>query len=315
MAAVGVSEGVTTTPDGVRIHYLALPPFEYDTQAEFRRSPERYGLRWNVRMPPDGSSPPTRGTVLYLHGWGGDASMVLPWAMALARQGYRGLLPDLRHHGGSDDAPPGFGPKEAQDLLQLLPEWREAGLVEGPLYLFGISYGAATAIFTAAQAGGPDSDAPVAVVAIAPFDNAATAVERFTSRALTARSTPWFMRARYGEADIQRAIDEAGQRLGVELASIDTAAAAGTTDRCLLLIHGELDETVPPGSSARIADAAPNAQLLALPLENHMTVAMRFDWLAQPIGQWFDDVAASGTCPGITLPPDPASQPGAAGEA
>ncbi len=306
LASMGIDEGEAWTAEGVRIHYLTVPAGAFDVDARYRRDAEGYSLRWNLSTVPDGPPPSTRGTIVYLHGWGSDGRMMLPWATALARQGYRGILPDLRHHGRSDEAPPGFGPREARDILQLLPSWRDKGLVEGPVYLFGLSYGAATAIFMAAQAGEAGTGQPAALIAIAPFDNAATAIERFAGEMLAGDALPWFLRRRHGMDDLPDAIAEAGRKLDVDLASVDVSQAAATTSTCMLLVQGGRDRLVPADSTQRIADAAAHAQQVTLPLETHMTSGMRFDWLATPFGDWLQDVADTGGCPAIVLPPDPA---------
>ncbi len=306
LASMGIDEGEAWTAEGVRIHYLVVPAVAFNVDAHFRREVDAYSLRWNLSVAPEDEPPPsTRGTIVYLHGWGSDGSMMLPWATALARQGYRGILPDLRHHGRSDEAPPGFGPREAGDILQLLPGWREEGLVEGPVYLFGLSYGAATAIFMAAQADEAGTGQPTALVAIAPFDNAATAIERFAGEMLDGDALPWFA-PRHVMDELPDAIVEAGRKLDVDLASIDVGQAAEATSTCMLLVHGGRDRLVPADSTQRIADAAPHARQVTLPLENHMTAGLRFDWLATPLGDWLQEVADTGGCPAIDLPPDPA---------
>ncbi|GAB3340729.1 alpha/beta fold hydrolase [Marilutibacter aestuarii] len=306
LASMGIEEGEAWTAEGVRIHYLTVPVRAFDVDARYQRDAEGYLLHWNLSVVQDEPPPSTRGTIVYLHGWGNDGSMMLPWATALARQGYRGILPDLRHHGRSDEAPPGFGPREARDILQLLPGWREQGLVEGPVYLFGLSYGAATAIFMAAQADEAGTGQPTALIAIAPFDNAATAIERFARELLDGDALPWFVRRHHGMDELPDAIAEAGRKLDVDLASIDASQAAAATSTCMLLVEGGRDRLVPAGSARRIADAAPHARQVTLPLETHMTAGLRLDWLAVPFGEWLQEVADTAGCPAIDLPPDPA---------
>ena len=78
--------------------------------------------------------------------------MMMMWSLAMARYGYQGVLPDLRNFGASDRAPVGFGPREAEDIVDLLQELRSQGNLQSPVYLLGVSYGADVAINAAAMA-------------------------------------------------------------------------------------------------------------------------------------------------------------------
>src|SRR3546814_1030074 len=88
---------------------------------------------------------PPEGSVVFLHGWGLDASSMLPWALALSELGYRGIMVDLRNHGRSSRAPAGFGARESRDIAALVEQLQVDGRLPPPVYLFGVSYGAATA--------------------------------------------------------------------------------------------------------------------------------------------------------------------------
>ena len=70
-------------------------PFERGTLALWRRVPLGDG---NGFLPP----PASRGTVLLVHGWAGDAMQLRPLADALAADGFEPLLLDFPAHGRSD---------------------------------------------------------------------------------------------------------------------------------------------------------------------------------------------------------------------
>ena len=90
---------------------------------------------------------PVRGTVILVHGGGGNGRILAPFAEPIARHGWRVLAPDL----------PGFG------LTQPCPtydwdyaEWPKviaaiADAQSGPVVLMGLSMGGLTAVFAAQQ--------------------------------------------------------------------------------------------------------------------------------------------------------------------
>jgi pimeloyl-ACP methyl ester carboxylesterase len=156
--------------------------------------------------------------------------------------------------------------------------------------------------------------------------DAANALRGLTNRALLKRKGgSWRTRLvrgvgrwRYADRDdIDRAVEEAGQRLGIDLDAIDVAAVAEDSRTCILLLHGALDRMIPATHSRRIAAASPRADLYELPDENHFTLPLRVDWLAAPINDWLDALStdtgagvlkrdSDAICPRFALPADPA---------
>lgn len=298
------------TDTGVAIAYRVVEPGNYSAGLYTRRDDDSFDFRFTFRprQPPAPSAP--IGTVILLHGWGADGTSMLPWAVALAERGYRSVIPDLRHHGDSDRAPPGYGPREADDLLQLVPQWRAQGLFEGPAYLLGISYGAVTGLYMGAAevSTGPPAGIVLprfaGVVAIAPYSNAADGIRSTIGGMLASSSTS--TRWRYDREDIDRAIDMASARLGLDLAAIDTREAAARTDTCTLLIHGARDRLIPPTHSQALAALNPKLHYVELPHDTHVTAGMRFDWLPGLLTEWFERLTVGDACAGITLSADPA---------
>src|SRR3546814_12424166 len=72
---------------------------------------------------------------------------MLPWALALSELGYQGITVDLRNHGRSSRAPAGFGARESRDIPAPVEQLQADGRLPPPVYLFGVPYGAATALF------------------------------------------------------------------------------------------------------------------------------------------------------------------------
>ena len=103
----------------------------------------------------------TRSAVVVLHGFSGhrlpELAAFVPWL----HERHHVLQFDFRGHGGSGPAPVTLGSHERRDVAAAVRFLESRGL--GPIALFGISMGAATAIISA-------PDLPVAaVVADAPF--------------------------------------------------------------------------------------------------------------------------------------------------
>jgi pimeloyl-ACP methyl ester carboxylesterase len=93
--------------------------------------------------------------VVMLHGFGGSKAEVLAATPIFRRRGCDLLLYDARGHGDSDRAILSYGVHEREDLLRAL-EWLTArtDLPRSKVGLIGWSYGAATAIQAASEAGG-----------------------------------------------------------------------------------------------------------------------------------------------------------------
>ena len=107
-----------------------------------------------------------RGTAVVIHGMTSDsmASWFLTLAHPLAQAGFRVLLHDLRGHGHSERPPTGYSLNDfVADLDALLTDhWR----VDGPVHLFGNSFGGTVAFSYAALH--PDRVAGIVAIESAP---------------------------------------------------------------------------------------------------------------------------------------------------
>ena len=225
---------------------------------------------------PDG---PPRGTVLVIHGIYARSFWMLGTARMLSGAGYRAVLVDLRGHGRSSGKWLTFGVRESRDLAQVIDALEDRGLVSGRLGVYGISYGATTAIHLAGR------DRRIeAVVAVAPFSTMRDEVPHYIRTILPGAG------AAVSDEAYQEAIDEAGElgRFDPDVAS--AVAAIGRTRAPVLILHGTNDWMVPHWHAVRLRNAAPDrTRLVSIPGFGH--VAIWFDpagEVASESRKWFD---------------------------
>jgi pimeloyl-ACP methyl ester carboxylesterase len=305
-----------TPASGPELAYMVFEPRNYQFDYRVVRDDRLFAVRF--RLGDAGPAYEPRGSIVLLHGWSTDGRFLLPWALRLAEQGYRTIVLDLRNHGRSGSAEAGFGTREADDVLALVAHLDQRDELPTPVHLFGVSYGAVTALHVAAR-WSRGHDAPVlgAVVAIEPFVNAADAIRtsivgllqnaphlRWHERALRAA-----LRRRYGDTRVENAIDHAGEAIGLDLRTLDVADVLQTVDACVLHIHGRVDTLIPVESARSLAAVRPRNLYVELPDDGHFSSTARADWLSGPIGFWLPAAAATPAalpCPPLLLPHDPA---------
>ena len=99
---------------------------------------------WYIPAPQITSAPLPVPVIAVIHGWGGNAEMMLPFAPVLHRAGYPLLFFDARNHGKSDADDFSSMPKFAEDLEHTI-DWLEArpDVAPGQVAILGHSLGAA----------------------------------------------------------------------------------------------------------------------------------------------------------------------------
>ncbi len=222
---------------------------------------------------------PPKGTILVLHGFHDHWWWMRDNGLEFADAGYSAVLPDLRGHGRSTGDFVTFGVVEKHDLAQLVDELDRRGLLAGRLGVYGMSYGAATAIQFAAI--DPRVDA---VVAVAPFANMRDVAPRYTR--IFRPVFGWLI----SDREYQQAITEAGQRAGYnpDDASPETAIARVTAP--VLVVHGESDFIVPADHARRIhANSDDNDELLLVAGAGHFSIWMDFKGIVRDRSiDWFN---------------------------
>ncbi|MFC6841174.1 alpha/beta hydrolase family protein [Xanthomonas theicola] len=309
LATLPNHSGHVLVPGGIPIFWRAIDPGDYRMRYRYEHAGrERADFAMDVAAPQPHTFRAPRGTVVLLHGWMMDGDSLLPWSLDLAQAGYRSISIDLRNHGRSGGGPAGYGTRESDDVIAVIRALRARGEVQGPLYLFGVSYGAATALFAAQKLGG-DVDG---VVAMESFANAGRGIRDMIPHMLASRPQGWMASAamdlarwRYAGQNLDAVIANANQRLALNLDQIDVTAAARAAPACLLLLHGSADQHIPVAHGRLLALDAPRAHYLEMPGENHLSLPMRLDLLAPTVEDWFAELPAprrAGHCPSPLSP-------------
>lgn len=186
--------------------------------------------------------------LVVMHGWGGNAEVMLPLAAPLHAAGFALLLVDARCHGRSDGDNFASLPRFAEDIEAAL-RWLADQPAVNPqaLGVIGHSVGAGAALLAASR-----QSSIRAVVSLAAFAHPARMMRRW----LVAKRIPYWPLGAYIVRYVQGVI---GYRFD-EIAPCNTIARV----RCPVLIaHGEADETVPV-SEAREIYAARYSELVEL---------------------------------------------------
>ena len=194
---------------------------------------------------------PRAPALVVMHGWGGNAEMMLPLAAPLHQAGYTLLLMDARCHGGSDDDSFASLPRFAEDIEAGLA-WLgdQSGVDASRLGIVGHSVGAGAALLAASRI-----SAVRAVVSLAAFAHPATMMKRW----LAGKRIPYWPLGAYILRYVQRVI---GYRFD-DIAPVRTISSIGCP---VMLIHGQEDEIVPLADAEAIhaAGTPGRVQLLAV---------------------------------------------------
>ncbi|WP_223300080.1 alpha/beta hydrolase [Methyloversatilis sp. RAC08] len=196
---------------------------------------------------------------LVMHGWGANASMMLPLARPLHEAGHAVLLLDARGHGDSDDIDFMSLPRFADDVATGL-DWLGArcDVDAARLSLIGHSVGAAAVLLEASRR--PRAQA---VISLSAFAHPQDMMRRY----LSAMGIPWRPFGALITRQVQRVI---GARFD-DIAPLATLPKV----RCpVLLAHGLRDSTVPITEAHRLVAARPGTPLIALDAEHDLSAAL-----------------------------------------
>lgn len=190
---------------------------------------------WLIAPAVDNGTP--QPAVIVMHGWGGNAAMMLPLARPLHDAGFATLFIDARCHGASDDDSFASLPRFAEDLEHALAWLAPRAEIDAErVALIGHSVGAGAALLAASRR--PDV---AAVVSVSAFSHPAAMMRRW----LATKRIPERPVGRYVLDYVQRTI---GHRFD-DIAPVATIARV----RCpVLLVHGADDDVVPLAEARQI---------------------------------------------------------------
>jgi len=197
------------------------------------------------------------GTLVMIHGWGGNAEFLLPLAEPFQAAGLNVLLVDARNHGRSDGGGPSSLPRFAADVGSAVDWVGRQPEFTGPVALFGHSLGAGAVLLAAS-----DRDDIAAVISLAAFAHPADMMRRFMARRrLPQPLVPLVLR--YVEWVIGRRFHE--------IAPINTVCRLTCP---VLIAHGSADNTVPVADLEHIRQkcAGRSPEFLLIPGASHTSV-------------------------------------------
>ncbi len=196
-------------------------------------------------IPVEGRAP----AVIVLHGWGGNAAVMLPLAPHLHEAGFHALFLDARNHGFSEHDSFTSMPRFAEDL-DVATEWLRAHEEVTSIGVVGHSVGAGAAILSASR-----TDRLAAVVSVASFAHPDDIMRRQMAKVPGPVVTAML-------GMLQRII-------GHEFDDFAPRNRISRIGAPVLLVHGDADSIVPLDDLYELAAAHPEAELLVVPDGDH----------------------------------------------
>jgi hypothetical protein len=206
-------------------------------------------------------APAPKGTVVLVHGLNRSRIEMVRRVPFVHESGWNALVLDLRHHGASGGEATTFGVKEKQDVLAAAGLARERS--PGPVVLWGVSLGAASAVLAGAE------DAAVAgVISDSSFRSLDDTVRHHLQ---LFRGFRWWLRLVPSWPVADLALFWMGRRGGFEPAAADVVSAARRLQgRPALFVANSDDRRMPKEIAFELREAAgERAQVLVVPGRSH----------------------------------------------
>jgi len=231
-------------------------PAVLSVRAEDASIPGRRFLLKAWLLRPDGA--PT-GTVVIVHGWGGDAGRMAPLAAHVVARGMTTLLVDLPGHGRTGPVPR-YNAALMVDDLRAVRDWMEKRdeLRQLPAAIVGYSFGGLGSYVAASR----DPRWGALVVLAAPVGPMEAARLYLDGKGLPGRWLGGMVRRSFIRA------------VGVDPDTFDADRNLGSIRVPVMIVHGENDEVVPVWHAERLHAAVPAglATLLRVPRAGHSAV-------------------------------------------
>jgi len=190
-------------------------------------------------------------SIIILHGWGGNAELMLPMAHPFRQAGINVLLIDARNHGNSDADTFSSLPRFAEDLDHAIDWLREEHPAHSRrLALLGHSVGAGAALLSASRKRDVST-----VISISAFAHPEWMMKRYLQRfhlpdlivGLVLNYVQWIIGHRFND-----------------IAPLSTVCRI---DCPILLVHGRADTTVPVEDARAIAAGCPESNITLLEID------------------------------------------------
>lgn len=200
-------------------------------------------------VPVTGKAP----AVVVLHGWGGNASLMLPLAPYLHSAGFHTLFLDARNHGLSEHDSFMSMPRFAEDL-ELAADWLDKNPLVTSTGVIGHSVGAGAAILSASH-----SDRYSAVVSVSSFAHPGDMMREQMTKI---------------PGPVLTLILEAVQRtIGNRFENFAPTNRVSHITSPLMLVHGDSDSIVPISNLRELSAMRPDAEVLIVPGGGHSDLA------------------------------------------
>ncbi|MDO9029418.1 MAG: alpha/beta fold hydrolase [Hydrogenophaga sp.] len=239
LAPAASTDGPTPAELGLRAHEVQIPG-----------AAGQQLFAWYLPAPASAQHPTP--AVVLLHGWGGNASTLLPAAQALHAAGFAVLLPESRNHGRSSRASHSSLPRFAEDLEAAL-DWLALQPDVDPqrLAALGHSVGAAAVLLVASRRPGL-----AAAVSVSAFAHPEWVMRRW----LAQRHVPYWPLGWLINRYVERVI-------GARFDHIAPLATLGQAQCPVLLLHGAQDDTVPLADAQQLIQHKDRAHATLLALD------------------------------------------------
>jgi pimeloyl-ACP methyl ester carboxylesterase len=206
-------------------------------------------------------APQPRGTVVLVHGLNRSRIEMVKKVPFLHARGWNALLFDLRHHGASGGAVSSFGYFEKADAHAAVDLARSRS--GGPVVLWGVSLGAATAVLAAAEDPG--------VAGVICDSSYRSLTDTVTHHLTLARSWRWWMRVVPAWPVGAEVLYWIGRRGGFDPEAVDVrSAAVHLGGRPCLFVCNSGDRRMPSEIAFDLkAAAGDRARVLVVPGSSH----------------------------------------------
>ena len=206
-------------------------------------------------------APEAKGTVVMVHGLNRARIEMVRRVPFVHQAGWNALVIDLRHHGASGGERTTFGAKEKEDVKAATRLARERS--PGPVVLWGVSLGAASAVLAAA-----DDPEVAGVICDSSYRSLDDTVRHHMQ---LFRGWRWWLRLVPSWPVADLTIFWIGQRGGFDPGSVDIRAAAGRlAGRPALFVGNSEDRRMPKEIAFDLrAAVGTGAEVLIVPGKSH----------------------------------------------